>query len=162
MEDIIGAEEQPKKKVLFWRNWKFWAWIGGALLFWLWAISPSDSTPKGALAIKRADFISQSEEILSENYDGYDISESGNILTVSVWNSNFGLSEVSTAKSVGGYSDDLQSIQDQHISLCKTMQDAATQSGTRYTVKLQLMDGHNTDYALLIIQNGNCTRKLVD
>ena len=160
MEDIIGAEEQPKKKVPFWRNWKFWAWVGGALLFWLWAISPSDSTPKGDLAIKRADFIAKSEEILSENYDGHEISESGNVLTISVWNDNFGLSKVVSMRKLAPTT--LTNMQNDYISLCKTMQEAARQNGTRYTIKLQLMDGGNTDSALLVVQNGRCLDKLID
>lgn len=148
--------EVVDKKKPFWKTGKFWLILFALFILYVIIVSP---TTNSAQTAARKSYISQSESILTENYDGHKIVENGDVLTVSVWDNRFTSTLLYTGIALGQTSK-IAPVQDSYVSLCQNMQDAANKLKTGYTIRLQLMDADNTDSAMLIVQSGKVVKAL--
>lgn len=162
-EQVTDAnpQEQQDTKKPFLKTWKPWVIALALIFFWAWCQNPANSYDAKKKEKARNDYYASVKSFVQQSFDGCDIKEDGDILTVSFWSND--VTVYSAAVLV--LTDNLSTITDleQKLLTCgKTFQSKADEMGTGYTVCVRLMDSSDTSSPLCIVQNGVILRHITD
>lgn len=156
---VSQPQEPQSTKKPFMKTWKPWVIALALVLIWAWSQNPANSYDVKKQERARLESTAGIESNLKDTFDGYNISQDEDKLTISVWTSD--LNTYSAALlALTGNTASINQVETSLLNCANALQNKADEMGTGYTIKLRLMDGTDTATPLCAIQNGEFLRHI--
>lgn len=161
VEPTIPVQEPKTENVKTKKSWNLWVVFAVVVLI-LGSCFANANSSEAKQKKAREEYVASIQTISQNTFDGLDTLESidGSTLTVSVWQNDVNLYSAALLVATGDTAS-IEKIENSMLGLCESMQNAATQKGTGYTIRLRLMDGSDHTSPLCIIQGGQIVKHIM-
>ena len=161
VEPTIPVQEPKTENVKTKKSWNLWVVVAIVVLI-LGSCFANANSAEAKQKKAREEYVASIQAALQNTFDGVKTVEliDGSTLTVSVWQDDVNLYSAAILVATGDTAS-ITTIETSMLGLCESMQNAATQKGTGYTIQLQLMDGSDHTSPLCIIRDGQITKHII-
>ena len=141
VEPTIPVQEPKTENVKTKKSWNLWVVVAVVVLI-LGSCFANANSAEAKQKKAREEYVASIQAALQNTFDGVKTVEliDGSTLTVSVWQDDVNLYSAALLVATGDTAS-ITTIETSMLGLCESMQNAATQKETGYTIQLQLMDG---------------------
>lgn len=161
VESVAPVQEPKTENAKPKKSWNLWV-VAAVVVLILGSCFANANSAEAKQKRAREEYVASIQTISQNTFDGFETLESidKNTLTVSVWRNDLNLYSAALLVATKDTAS-IENLENSMLGLCESMQSAATQKGTGYTIRLRLMDGSDHSNPLCIIQDGQIEKHIM-